>query len=51
MQVDNVYSTCKIIAQKGGVITRPAGPLKGGTQIIAFIKDPDGYQIELIEQA
>ena len=51
MQVDDVYKTCEIIAQKGGVITRPAGPLKGGTQIIAFIKDPDGYQIELIEQA
>ena len=48
MQVDNVYGTCEMIAQKGGVITRPAGPLKGGTQIIAFIKDPDGYQIELI---
>lgn len=50
MQVDSVYKTCETIKQKGGVITRPAGPLKGGTQIIAFIKDPDGYQIELIEQ-
>ena len=51
MQVDDVYKTCAMIEQKGGLITRPAGPLKGGTQIIAFIKDPDGYQIELIEQA
>ncbi len=51
MQVDDVYKTCELIKQKGGVITREAGPLKGGTQIIAFIKDPDGYQIELIEKA
>jgi lactoylglutathione lyase len=49
MQVDDVYKTCDIIKEKGGVITREAGPLKGGKQIIAFIKDPDGYQIELIE--
>ncbi|MGQ4002273.1 lactoylglutathione lyase [Francisellaceae bacterium CB299] len=51
MQVEDVCKTCEMIEQKGGVITRPAGPLKGGTQIIAFIKDPDGYQIELIEKA
>lgn len=51
MQVEDVCKTCEMIEQKSGVITRPAGPLKGGTQIIAFIKDPDGYQIELIEKA
>lgn len=34
-----------------GVVTREVGPVKGGTQIIAFIKDPGGYQIELIEKA
>ena len=50
MQVEDVYKTCEMIEKKGGIITRLAGPLKGGTQIIAFIKDPDGYQIELIEQ-
>ena len=49
MQVDNVYETCNTIKKKGGVITREAGPVKGGSQIIAFIKDPNGYQIELIE--
>jgi len=49
MAVDDVYETCEIIVAKGGVVTRPAGPVKGGTSIIAFIKDPDGYQIELIE--
>ena len=49
MAVDDVYKTCEIITAKGGVVTRPAGPVKGGTSIIAFIKDPDGYQIELIE--
>ena len=50
MQVEDVYKTCEMIEKKSGIITRLAGPLKGGTQIIAFIKDPDGYQIELIEQ-
>jgi len=49
MQGDNVVDTCNTIKEKGGVVSREAGPLKGGTQVIAFIKDPDGYQIELIE--
>ena len=51
MQVEDVYKACDEVKQKGGVVTREAGPIKGGTQVIAFIKDPDGYQIELIEKA
>ncbi|WP_432772796.1 lactoylglutathione lyase [Francisella salimarina] len=49
MQVDDVYKVCEDVKEKGGVVTREAGPVKGGTQVIAFIKDPDGYQIELID--
>ncbi|QEO57229.1 lactoylglutathione lyase [Francisella marina] len=49
MQVDDVYKACEDVKEKGGVVIREAGPVKGGTQVIAFIKDPDGYQIELID--
>lgn len=47
--VDNVAATCDQIRQAGGNITRAAGPVKGGRTIIAFVEDPDGYKIELIE--
>ena len=47
--VDNVAQTCEQICAAGGKITREAGPVKGGTTIIAFVEDPDGYKIELIE--
>lgn len=50
MQVEDVYKACEDVKKKSGIVTREAGPLKGGSQIIAFIKDPDGYQIELIEK-
>lgn len=50
MEVDDVYATCESIKAKGGIVTREAGPVKGGTTIIAFIKDVDGYQIELIQK-
>ncbi len=49
MQVDDVYKACEDVKAKGCIVTREAGPVKGGTQVIAFIKDPDGYQIELID--
>ena len=49
--VKDVAKACEIAAAAGGTITRPAGPLKFGTTIIAFVKDPDGYAIELIERA
>ncbi len=52
--VDNVAGICTAVRDKaaslGGAITREAGPIKGGTTVIAFITDPDGYKIELIER-
>lgn len=47
--VDDVAATCERIRQSGGNVTREAGPVKGGSTIIAFVEDPDGYKIELIE--
>ncbi|EPJ9997895.1 lactoylglutathione lyase [Proteus mirabilis] len=47
--VDDVAATCEAIRQAGGNVTREAGPVKGGTTIIVFVEDPDGYKIELIE--
>lgn len=47
--VDNVAQTCEQIRNNGGNVIREAGPVKGGTTIIAFVEDPDGYKIELIE--
>ncbi len=49
--VPNVAQTCEFVRSNGGTVTREAGPVKFGTTIIAFVKDPDGYMIELIEQA
>lgn len=49
--VDNVAGTCERIRAAGGNITREAGPVKGGNTVIAFVEDPDGYKIELIEVA
>ncbi|MGL4381345.1 MAG: lactoylglutathione lyase [Vibrio sp.] len=46
---DDIYATCDAIKAAGGVVTREPGPVKGGTTQIAFVKDPDGYQIELIQ--
>lgn len=48
IEVDDVYSACEKIRKKGGIVTREPGPVKGGTTEIAFVKDPDGYAIELI---
>ena len=47
--VDDIYGVCNSIRQAGGVISREPGPMKHGTTVIAFVKDPDGYAIELIE--
>lgn len=47
--VDDVYKTCEQVKAKGGIVTREAGPVKGGTTVIAFVQDPDGYKIELIQ--
>ena len=48
--VEDVAKTCASIKAAGGTVTREAGPVKGGTTIIAFVQDPDGYKIELIER-
>ena len=48
--VPDVAKACEIAAEAGGDVTRPAGPVQHGTTIIAFVKDPDGYAIELIER-
>ncbi len=47
--VPDVYKTCDDIQASGGTIVRPAGPMKGSTTVIAFVEDPDGYKIELLE--
>lgn len=47
--VEDAHTQCERIAQAGGKITRPAGPVKGGSTVIAFVEDPNGYKIELIE--
>ena len=48
--VPDVAASCEKIRAAGGVVTREAGPVKGGTTVIALVRDPDGYQIELIER-
>jgi len=47
--VPDCYAACERIRQNGGAVTREAGPVKGGTTVIAFVTDPDGYKIELIQ--
>ncbi len=46
--VDDVYEACEKMKQSGGKVIRDAGPMNAGSTIIAFLEDPDGYQIELI---
>ena len=49
--VPDAYAACERIRTAGGNITREPGPVKGGTTVIAFVEDPDGYKIELIQRA
>ncbi len=49
--VPDVYAACEKIRAAGGNITREPGPVKGGSTVIAFVTDPDGYKIELIQRA
>ena len=55
IEVDDAAATCDAVRLKaapfGGAVTREAGPVKGGTTVIAFVQDPDGYKIELIERS
>jgi len=49
--VPDAYAACEKIKTAGGNVTREAGPVKGGATVIAFVTDPDGYKIELIQRA
>jgi lactoylglutathione lyase len=50
LEVPDADAACERIRAQGGAVTRAAGPVKGGTTVIAFVTDPDGYKIELIER-
>ena len=50
IEVPDAYAACDRIRANGGQVTREAGPVKGGSTVIAFVTDPDGYKIELIER-
>lgn len=47
--VDDIYKTCEDIKSRGGTVIREPGPMKHGTTVIAFVSDPDGYKVELIQ--
>jgi len=49
--VPDAYAVCDAMEKEGVSVPRPAGPMKGGTRVIAFVEDPDGYKIELVERA
>lgn len=50
LEVEDAYDACARIKEKGGHVTREAGPMKHGQTVIAFVEDPDGYKIELIQR-
>ena len=50
LEVDDAYKACEDVKRRGGKVTREAGPMKHGTTVIAFIEDPDGYKIELVQR-
>jgi lactoylglutathione lyase len=50
ISAETIYQACDKVRAAGGNITREPGPVKGGTSVIAFVTDPDGYKIELIER-
>jgi lactoylglutathione lyase len=50
LEVDDAYDACARIKARGGKVVREAGPMKHGTTVIAFVEDPDGYKIELIQK-
>jgi lactoylglutathione lyase len=49
IEVEDAYKACELIKTKGGKVIREAGPMQHGSTVIAFIEDPDGYKIELIQ--
>lgn len=50
LEVDDAYQACSEIKARGGKVVREAGPMKHGTTVIAFVEDPDGYKVELIQK-
>lgn len=50
IEVDDAYDTCAQIKARGGLVVREAGPMKHGNTVIAFVADPDGYKIEIIQK-
>ena len=50
LAVDDAYAACAQIKDRGGKVAREAGPMKHGSTVIAFVEDPDGYKIELIQK-
>ena len=50
LAVPDAYAACDAIRQRGGNVVRDAGPMKHGSTVIAFVEDPDGYKIELIQR-
>jgi lactoylglutathione lyase len=50
LAVEDAYAACAEIKKRGGRVVRQAGPMKHGTTVIAFVEDPDGYKIELIQK-
>ena len=50
IEVPDAYRACEEVKERGGKVTREAGPMKHGTTVIAFVEDPDGYKIELIQR-
>jgi len=51
VSANDIYQACDAVKASGGNVTREPGPVKGGTSVIAFVTDPDGYKIELIERS
>jgi len=49
VEVDDVYKACEEVKARGGNVTREAGPMKHSTTVLAFVEDPDGYKVELLE--
>jgi lactoylglutathione lyase len=50
LEVDDAHRACEDVAARGGKVVRPAGPMKHGGTVIAFVEDPDGYKIEFIQK-
>ena len=50
LEVDDAYKACERVKERGGKVTREAGPMMHGTTVIAFVEDPDGYKIEFIQK-